>query len=261
MAMAKPGNLTDPDRSDAPAAVRTHVGAPPCSGHDRCRWYDRQMRDVLVGRYIAEHRDEPAPIVAALLPLSDLDWESYGSMIRRRYKGNAVRDARKADTAGLTCRPFDPIEHIDDIVAINHSSPERCGRPMTDAYRRSVEQMRSDAAEAVEFQAPVCDRHYDRWWGIFDPAREDALRGYIRVRRNGNYALYAQILGHAEDLRLGIMYRLHLAVMEWLLARADEAVRDLAHLVYGGFDSGGEGLQLWKKKMCFAPAHLVLDDS
>jgi hypothetical protein len=139
---------------------------------------------------------------------------------------------------------------------------------MTEPYRRDVEQMRRDAETAVEFQPPVCPRHYDHWWGVFVPDEDggsgdgrNRLVAYIRLRRNGTYALYAQILGHADYLKYGVMYRLHFAIVQWLCAGGDESARGVEQLVYAGFHQGVEGLQLWKKKTAFEPALLVLGET
>jgi hypothetical protein len=225
------------------------------------------MHDVLVGRYIAEREPFEGQIVAARIDLRGLDYDAYIVRVKKRYKGNVIRDARKADRMGCSVKRFDPTAYIDDIVAINHSTDERCGRPMTEPYRRDVEQMQRDAERAIEFQPPVCPWHYDHWWGVFVPPAEGGTDGhrnrlvaYIRLRRNGTYALYAQILGHADYLKHGVMYRLHFSIMEWLCARRDESAQGIEQLVYAGFYQGAEGLQLWKKKTAFEPALLVLDE-
>ncbi len=210
------------------------------------------MYDVLLDRYIARTTPRPDQIVAAWIDLRRLTFEDY---IRERCLGNRaaiLREVRRAVQRGYDCRQLNPRELIDEIVVINHSKARRCGRAMTAPYCRSAAQLHSDAHHDVEFQHPVCPCHYDRWWGVFQP--HGVLVGYIRVRRNGNYALIAQLLGHGEHLSNGVMYLLHHEVMRWLCDSGDRATGAIDHLIYGGMDQGGDGLQRWKHRMGYRAA-------
>ena len=120
--------------------------------------------------------------------------------------------------------------------------------------------------EAVELAPPECPLHHDTWWGIFEPRAEyrqgevavdRKLVGYIRLRRHGNYALLSKILGHGDHLDDGIMYRLLLAVIEWLCARDELATQGIDHLIYANHNHLPPGLRQWKRKMQFGPALLV----
>ena len=248
--------------------IQAECGVPPCTKHSRCSWYTQQMNEVLVGRYIARRKPFAGQLIAATLEVNDLKFEDYLSAVRKRYKGAAIRQSQKARRFGLGCNQFQPTEYIADIVEINHSKAERCGRPMTAPYQRGLEEMNDEAETAIEFQPVVCSRHYDRWWGVFAPtghtqANPDRsnprLLAYVRLRRNGNYALYAQILGHGDFLRYGIMDMLHFEIVRWLADQSTEETKGLEHLIYGAYASGGRGLQLWKRKMRFHPGYLVLD--
>lgn len=234
------------------------TGQAGCADAQRCRWYATQMREVLVGRYVGEGGPFPGQIVAAWIDLRGFDYARYC----RGVRADAMRQARKAERAGYGCRLFDPREEIPGIVAVNLSLDQRCGKPMTEPYRRGVAEMRRDAETAVEFQPPVCARHYDLWWGVFAPPTQGAegpfLVGYIRLRRNGNYALVAQLLGHGDHLAHGIMSLLHIRVMAWIGERVAAETQGLEHLIYAGYYSGRSGLQLWKKRFGYMPAYLVV---
>lgn len=249
--------VADPATDEAAAAfIRPATGRPPCADHERCGWYRRQMGEKLVGRYIAESRPFPGQLIAAWMPVGAMDATDLEGRLRRHSRAAALRQARRAERLGHACRAFDPRERTTELAAINQSLTERNGRPMTAAYRRSAAELARDAETAVEFQPPVCSRHWDRWRGIFDPA--ERLVGYTRVRRNGNYALYAQWLGHGDHLGDGVMHLLHQQTAAWLIAGEDPAVLGVEHLVYAAWRSGGPGLQRWKRAAGFDPAWLVL---
>ena len=241
--------------------------SPDCTHAAECSTY-KDLLQKLMGRYVGSGQPFDGQIIAAWLDLG-LTLEAYLSATRKRYKGNVVRDARRADRAGYVCAAFPYSLHVPDIVEINHSSPTRCGRPMTEAYQRGVEEMGGAPATMIEFHWPDCPLHYDLWWGVFQPdadhrqgevAVRRRLVGYIRLRRNGDYAHYAQILGHADHLKHGIMYRLHFAIMEWILSSGHVCARGLKTLFYAGFHQGREGLQLWKKKTLFEPGLLIVNE-
>ena len=64
-------------------------------------------------------------------------------------------------------------------------------------------------------------------------------------------------MGHGTHLSNGIMYRLHLAVMQWLCSRQAPCTEGIACLVYAGFYQGAPGLGQWKRKALFRPAYLI----
>jgi hypothetical protein len=243
-------------------------GNPLCATAEDCLWYKNQMEEKLVGKYIAHGQPFEKQIVAACLPVSELNYHEYIQKIKKQYKGASIRQSKKADREGFVCKPFNYALFVPDIVEINHSKEQRCGRPMTEPYKRSVEELGGEPTAKYSFVQPKCSIHYDLWWGIFQYRHgykqgmivtDEKLLGYIRLRRNGNYALYAQILGHGDFLKFGIIYRLHLAIMEWISCGGDGLTSELALLIYAGFYSGQHGLQIWKKKLLFSPAFLVIN--
>ncbi len=247
--------------------IHLQLGTVGCWRVASCSKYVRNIRKRLVGRYIAEAAPFEGQVPAGWLDLRDLTHDEYVIRLKKRYKGNVIRDARKADKQGFVCEPFARKLHIPDIVAINHSKDQRCGKPMRAAYLKSVEDMGGEPQTLIELTPPQCPNHYDIWWGIFSPepgyrqgnvVTNKRLLAYIDFRRVGNFALYSLIIGHGDHLKHGIMYRLHFAIMEWICRRDLALTNGLDHLVYAGFYQGGEGLRLWKKKTLFEPAYLLL---
>lgn len=207
----------------------------------------------MLGRYVGVDEPEPGQVVAAVIPVAGEDEVA----LRARTNQFSRRAARKAGRLGYEVRAIDPREHLADIVAVNHSLDERCGRPMSEAYRRSLEELKAEAAESIKFATPSCDRHWDRWRGVFTAA-DGALVGYTRLRRHDDYLLYAQWLGHGGHLDHGVMHLLHHDILGWAVGE-DPAIADLRLIVYAAWLSGGEGLRFWKRASGFEPALLVVD--
>ncbi len=244
------------------------AGHSDCKGLPGCLEQFRTMRDKLVGTYIMLNNPDKAQIVAAQLPLHEYTYDSYFAAFKRIHSGNAFREARKSDRAGYVCGPFKHRLYIPDLVEINHSKAMRTGRPMGESYQRSVEEMGGAPGRFIGFCWPECPLHYSMYWGIFKPEPghmqgavqvDRRLLGYVALRRNGNYGIYSMILGHGDYLRDGIMYRLHLAIVEWMLKGEHPAARGVNTLIYGGFKDGLDGLKLWKKRAQFRPAWLLID--
>jgi hypothetical protein len=249
--------------------VRLGYSADGCFGLRNCARFVRNAHERLVGKYLGLQTPCEGQIVDAVIDLRGLTWEAYVAWLKQRYKGNVVRDARKADRAGFVCKPFVRANHVPDVVEINHSKAERCGRPMRQDYLKSVASMGGAPKHRVGLKPPDCPLHYDMWWGVFAPqpgytqgdiTTNERLIAYINLRRIGAMALYSLILGHGDFLEHGIMYRLHFEIMQWILGRDEPASRGLDFLMYAGFNQGGDGLRLWKKKTAFEPAHLVVID-
>ena len=216
----------------------------------------------LIGSYIGWH--EPVPMVSAILPVEG-NFDSYLRKCRNRYKGNVIRDARKADKEGFICEEFDWPLYIPDVVEINHSKAVRSGGQMRPAYKRSIEEMGGSPKEYTVPSPPKCWKHWGTSWGIFRPDpfyKQGAVRvdkkllGYINLLRLGDIVLYSQFLGHGSYLRFGIMYHLHFHIMAMIFYQVLH-YSGIKYVMYAGWNDGNEGLKLWKKKTCFEPVQLV----
>ena len=191
--------------------------------------------EKLLGRYV------DGPIVSSLLSLGE-DYETYLSRCRKKSKGAALRQAKKADNLGCDYRVFEWNHHLLDIHDINISKEIRCGKPMSPAYLRSAEELRKPWREHA------CRYHWTIPYGVFF---EGKLLAYTLIKRNKDIALYSTILGHGDYLKHGIMHRMHLAIREHL----DQS--DIKFIMYAGHESGTEGLKLWKKNLLFQPHQLT----
>ncbi len=231
--------------------ITTDIEKNGCAADERCYAYKKQMEDVLVGKYFfSGDKIDPKILECAYINLEYDTFEEYKAYVKKVSKGNSIRRANIAKKNGFYSKIIDPNNFIDQIVEINQSKEVRCGKKMTDAYQRSEEQIYKYAKTAIEYKKIVCPKHYDLWWGVFSKGK---LVGYIRLRRNGNYVLFSQILGHGEYLSQNIMYDLHFTILEWLLDSNDKQAQGVQYVIYAAWKSGGEGLQRWKRKMGFQP--------
>ena len=246
------------DSSAPQLIIKAGVDYQSCKLNEQCAWYDNQLKTSLVGRYIAQTTVFEEQILSACIPLAGLDSGSIEDKMRKHSKGAALRQANKAVKKGYVFKQVNPKCYIEDIVGINLSTPQRAGKEMTTPYRRSIEELADYASNAPEYQSSVCNTHWDRWWGVFQ-SDSDQMVAYARIRRNGNFVLYAQWLGHFEFLKDGIMNGLHVSILNWLCEHSNPVVSGLEFVVYAAWHSGDGGLQSWKKRCGFEPSWLVMD--
>jgi hypothetical protein len=126
-------------------------------------------------------------------------------------------------------------EFADDIHAINTSTAERQGRPMSAGY----------AAMPPRLPDPAypCRRHGVHPYGVIET--HGSLVAYLWCYRSGELALVSQILGHADHLRNDVMYLLFQGAME-----QESRIGD-GFWVYNRHDSGTDGLRYFKEKLGF----------
>ena len=244
-------------------------GACGCTRSAICDKFTGQFRRRMVGRYVGEGEVFRGQKQSAVIDLRGFDFDAYMAAVRKVHKGNAVRDAKKADRAGFVCKRFVWRNFIPDIVEINRSKDVRSGGRMNAAYHRGVEEMGGAPTKLAPLGDPACPVHCSYCWGIFEPkpghqqgdiVTDERLLAYIRLKRQGSLGIYSTILGHGDYLRLGVMYRLHYAVMQWIAQESHGPLHGLDWLMYGAVESGAAGLQMWKKRCLFQGAYLVLGE-
>lgn len=206
----------------------------------------KQAQKLLDVGYVGPGPKTAPKIVSAAINCSQ-PFEDLRKKIKSRYKGNFLREAKKAEKI-FYVDTFEPFFHSDEIERINKSMLIRSGRKMRDAYNRTAKEL-EDAYSAEPMRD--CPYHFSEWWGIFDLSEDTELVGYIQIKRYGTLGIYSTILGHGDYLSCGIMPKLHLSVME---AWADYGIK---WLMYAGWHDGLKGLQLWKRKAGFDPVMFV----
>ncbi len=227
--------------------------------------------------YISRHRK---PRLAS----AGIDLDEYASIddftaqCRKIHKAHAVRKAIKAANLGYYGKFFDFRSHVPDIVAINKSTPARQGRAMTAHYTRTVDSYGGYPKHIKPEQVPGQAASWVRLFGVFrkiaghrqgDVVSDEQLLAYISLQRHGNFATYSIILGHAEHLADGIMYKMHLDLAGAILAARDRAgaemepslrcLKGIRYLIYSAYYDIRPGLLLWKKRTLFEPLYLKFD--
>jgi hypothetical protein len=254
--------------TDRILAVDLLYGRGECTQTANCDKFISQFKERMVGRYVAEGAPSVEQICSAVIDIRGFDYAAYMSEVGQIHKGAALRQSRKAERADLYAKRFAWKTFVPDIVEINQSKEVRSGGPMKEAYRRGIDELGGPPTKFEEPHTPACPVHCRHVWGMFekrqghlqgDVITGEKLVGYIKVKRQGNLAIYTSILGHGDYLGKGIMYRLHYSIMEWIGTAQGSELSGLDYLMYGAADSGGEGLQMWKKRCLFEPAYLVLE--
>jgi len=201
----------------------------------------------------------------------------YIGCCRRVHSGNAVRDAIKAERLGYYGKFFDLASHVPDMAAIDMSSPERGGQPMTPFYQRTVEERGGYPKQIAAERVPRQAASWVRLFGLFRK-REGYLQGeavcgeqllaYASFRRYGNFTFYGAFIGHADHLPDGIMYRMHLELVAALLAArgvasgldgVSDCLKGIRYIGYGEYFGIRPGLLTWKRRMLFEPVYLQFD--
>lgn len=214
----------------------------------------------------------------ALIDLDEYtDIEAFRKAARKIHTGNAVRGARKATERGYHSKFFDPRTFVGDLVEIDQSAPERQGSAMAGHYGMSVEERGGYPSSFFPPEEPSENLAWDRYFGVFrpDPGHtqgdvvvDERLLSYVKLRRVGPFLFYGTILGHSDHLREGVMYRMHLDLVDYVLRNrrllvggdetADRSLAGARLLGYARYFGLGEGLLMWKKRMLFGPGYVLM---
>jgi hypothetical protein len=224
------------------------------------------------------HHETPERAWAYLDLATHSSFENYIAQCRKVLKGNAVRDALKAERKGYYSKFFNEVTFRPDVVAIDTSTEVRQGMPMTPYRMNSVEE-RGGYPQRFEAETPPTQSfHWLRHFGVFrdlpghrqgDIIVDEQLLGYITLRRCANFASYTTIFGHAGHLSDGIVYKMHLDLIRLLMKSrqpcaaasedADAPCCNLRYIFYGVYFSTSKGLEMWKRKMLFKPGYFQLN--
>ena len=79
------------------------------------------------------------------------------------------------------------------------------------------------------------------------------LLAYLSVVRFGDFATYAQIMGHADHLAEGVVNFVAQKFVELAKTEAWGSASGLRYLMYGGAQNGGEGLYNFKRRSGMTP--------
>jgi hypothetical protein len=133
---------------------------------------------------------------------------------------------------------IDRARYEDDINAVNVSTPERQGRPMSEAYQRP---------HTFGPNEMICSHHHVYTYGVL---KDSHVVAYLWLYRSGELAMVSSILGHLDHLDNGVMYLL-----------VTEAIRDQmalgGTLFYNLHSSGTDGLRWFKERLGFQATEIA----
>ena len=149
-------------------------------------------------------------------------------------KNSAAYFARKAERAGYEFRTFNVNDELEEIYLVNTSASERQGHSMAEWY--------ATKQESIKLAANYICR------GVYIG---DKLTGYAFIGIFGELAIISNILGHADHLKEGVMYKLVTGLC------AELAVSDSVRFVmYDTILGASPGLRMFKER-CGFEAHRV----
>jgi hypothetical protein len=169
----------------------------------------------------------------ALLPLPDR-FEEY---LRGRSK-QVVRSKRSRCLGmGFRFARIDPLKHLDEILAINLSMPERQGRAMSRDY------LEMDALRI----------HFENSPNVFGVLDEDGgVKAYADAIISGEVAILNRLLAHGEELVNGVMYLCVSEIVRVMVERkADQGMPKW--LLYDTLLGSSTGLRYFKERLGFKP--------
>jgi len=178
------------------------------------------------------------------------------------------RKSKKAMKLGFFFSPFHYENYLPDIQAIRESLKWRAAGLPKDPYVLTTEVLKVQPSQFKEIKPPQCNIHWEKWFGIFQSqpnyrqgqvTTHQQLLAYGRIRRAGNTAKYAELIGHFEYLDKGIMALLHLEIMRYFLESSNaQADNGIEYLTFNNLERGADGLFFWKRKALFLPYQIKL---
>ena len=209
-----------------------------------CRALETIFSEKLIAGYISDG-DNEAKSVAAILRYSFDTANPLASIPNKR-----VRQKSKQVRGMLVVREIQPVSHTSEIASINHSRGIRSGGAMRGWYLMSEYELKK-YFQTQESQ--YCQNRHDEFWlGVFAP--HDRMVGFAQLKRIYNFAYIARFLVHAEGQSMGASHGL----LSWAVEKCFTEFANLECVFYGHWDSGGEGLQRFKRYHGFTEKRLNL---
>ena len=193
-----------------------------------------------------------------------IDLETVGDFTEWIYSRPATyrHQFQKSERAGYHFERIQAKNHTADFYEINTSKDVRSGGEIRANLTRSIEELGGLPARWIDPALPNCDRHWRQLFGVFvedaDYRQGDLVVGkrllaYLSVVRFGEFATYAQIMGHADHLAEGVVNFVLQKFVELAKTQSWGAESGLRYLMYGGAQNGGEGLYNFKRRSGMSP--------
>ena len=191
--------------------------------HEVVKDYLEIYRTLWLRRTKADQFVIPKGAVLMRYPLALLAIPSAHEEYLKTAGEDTRRKIRKAEKEGYHFGEIDWNDYLDDIFKINTSKDVRSGGEMLGWYREPVKPRYHSSEEQC----------YKKYYGIFKDGR---LWAYLHLVLCGDFGFFKYIIGHADHLKNGIMYRLvSCAVREYV------GHHQIKWLSYGIFPAGSKG--------------------
>jgi hypothetical protein len=193
-----------------------------------------------------------------------IDLETVGDFTEWIYARPATyrHQFQKSERAGYVFDRVNLKNHTADVYDINTSKDVRSGGAIRSNLTKSIEELGGLPTRMLEPATPKCERHWRQVFGVFatdehhrqgDLVVGRRLLGYLSVVRFGEFATFAQIMGHADHLAEGVVNFVAQKFVELATQEPWGRASGLRYVMYGGAQNGGEGLYNFKRRSGMTP--------
>lgn len=162
---------------------------------------------------------------------------TFEEYLRSPNKQLLRRKRKRALANEFTFNSLKPLDHLNEIIAINMSTDTRQGRPMDLEY--------VNADEVQDFFKTIPEI-----FGIFD--QKGTLQAYAHILICGEMFFFNRLLGHTAHLNNGIMYFLISEIFREMIEQKRSRGTPL-WAMYDTFLGASEGLSYFKERLGFQP--------
>jgi hypothetical protein len=193
-----------------------------------------------------------------------IDLETVGDFTEWIYSRPATyrHQFQKSERAGYVFDRINLKNHTADFYEINTSKDVRSGGEIRANLTKSVESLGGLPTRMLEPVTPKCERHWRQVFGVFATDEQHRqgdlvvgrrLLAYLSVVRFGEFATFAQVMGHADHLAEGVVNFVSQKFVELATQESWGRASGLRYLMYGGAQNGGEGLYNFKRRSGMSP--------
>ncbi len=227
-----------------------------------CKGFVDSVASVFENYFYLEHKQGQTnpprftPMMIDLEPVEDFNAWIYSRPATYRHQ------FQKSERSEFIFEQYNGKNYVPDIYEINNSKEVRSGGAIRSNLTKSIEEMGGAPTELVPVPKLACQKHWRQTFGVFIPVEGykqgqvelgKKMIAYISVVRYGEFALFAQIMGHGEHLAQGVVNFVAQKVVEAAITEPWGKPSGLRYLMYGGAQNGGEGLYNFKRRSGFKP--------
>ena len=242
--------------------VEPNLMFDPQSCTAACTSFVDTVARVFDGYFYLEHKKGQTtpprftPMLIDLEPVEDFNAWIYSRPATYRHQ------FQKSERSEFIFEQYNAKNHVPDVYEINNSKEVRSGGAIRSNLTKSIEEMGGAPTALSPVPKLMCLKHWRQTFGVFIPVEGykqgdlelgKKMIAYISVVRYGEYALFAQIMGHGEYLAQGVVNFVAQKVVEASLTEPWGKASGLRYIMYGGAQNGGEGLYNFKRRSGFKP--------